>query len=90
LPKYDESEWDILPTPLSSSVLVFAAYNDLHGILELGFVSGAVYRYYGVTPRTAKRLIERAPSKGRFFNRNIKREYAWAKVRGRTTSRRRR
>ena len=90
LPTYDAA-WDILPTPLGpSSVLVYAAYRRSTHTLELGFLSGAIYRYYGVTPRRALYLINQAPSKGRYFNRAIRREYAWARVSGPTTRGRRR
>src|SRR5215217_586312 len=85
-------DWTVVPVPLRSSVLSYALYSVEAKSLELGFHSGGVYRYYGVTRRKAKHLIERAPSKGRYFNRSIKREYAWDRLtaKRRAAARRRR
>jgi hypothetical protein len=83
-PSADEADWTAVPVPLVSSALSYALYSVAKRWLELGFTSGAVYRYYGVTRRKARYLIHRAPSKGRYFNRSIKREHAWRRVSAKT------
>lgn len=42
--------------------------------------SGAVYRYSGVGARAAANL-EKASSRGRHFNRNVRNAYAYEKIR---------
>jgi lysyl-tRNA synthetase class 2 len=43
------------------------------------FVSGAVYRYRGVSQDVFDDLRQ-APSKGAYFNRHIRDAYAWEQV----------
>ena len=57
-------------TPLRSSALLSAGYDDDARTLEVEFRSGRVYRYRGV-PRGVFDFLVRTPEKGRFFNRMI-------------------
>ena len=62
-----------------SESIASIGYDDDAEVLEVEFVSGAVYRYSGVPPDVSEDFRE-APSKGAFFNRNIKNAYAWEQV----------
>ena len=77
---------------MPSSVIRRFAYDPPRRALEIEFVSGRRYRYYGVPPGTAARFGS-AFSKGRFFNARIRDDYpceeladdeagAWALVPG--------
>ena len=55
---------------LDSSVLAAAAYAT-DGTLALQFRSGTVYCYFAVPPTVFQHLVA-APSKGAYFNRNIR------------------
>ena len=48
-------------------------------MLEVEFVTGAVYRYRGVSQDVFEDFRQ-APSKGAFFNRHIKDAYPWEQV----------
>ena len=65
--------------PVSSSTVAAIGYDDDAEILEVEFVSGAVYRYRGVSQDVFEDF-RRAPSKGIFFNRHIKEAYPWEPV----------
>lgn len=62
-----------LYTAIDSSVLAAAAYAT-DGTLELHFRSRAVYRYFAVPPAVFQDLIA-APSKGSYFNQNIRNRF---------------
>jgi hypothetical protein len=51
-------------------------YNQLTGDLDVTFVSGNTYRYYGV-PRSIYTAFVRAPSIGTFFVRHIRDQYPY-------------
>ena len=57
--------------PVDSSNLASVGYDQESGTLEIEFHSGRVYRYTGV-PRYLYEGLMQAPSKGRFFNSEIK------------------
>jgi hypothetical protein len=61
----------VLREPVRSSVLASVGYDPDHRILEIEFLSGAVYRYSNVEPLLHVRLMQ-APSKGRFFDAAIR------------------
>jgi len=65
--------------PVVSESIAAIGYDDDAEVLEVEFVSGAVYRYSGVTQDLFEDFRE-APSKGAFFNRNIKNAYPWEQV----------
>jgi hypothetical protein len=67
--------------PVQSSALRSVGYQDNKGVLEVEFVNGAVYRYYGVPVSTYHGLMS-AASHGRYFNQYIKRAgYRYVRVR---------
>lgn len=55
-------------TPVRSSVLKSVGYEN--GMLEIQFLSGAVYRYFDV-PEPVHQALLAAPSKGTFFSESI-------------------
>jgi len=64
---------------LNSTLLHAVTYQDQCAVLELEFRSGAVYRYFGISPQTFEELL-RAESKGGYFNSHIRNRFAYAKV----------
>ena len=62
--------------PVFSSMIVAIGYDDATEMLEVEFLSGAVYRYRGVHEDVFE-AVRAAPSKGRFFNEQIKDAYHW-------------
>lgn len=59
---------------VDSTTLATVAYDEARELLQLEFCSRAVYQYFGVPPAVHQALLE-APSKGRYFNRNIRGRY---------------
>jgi len=70
------------PSPMStaveSSVLASVAYGRDH-TLQLGFRSGAVYRYFDVPPTVFRALLS-AESKGTYFNRSIRNRFRYQRL----------
>ena len=64
---------------LDSSLLTAAAYYSLDQTLELKFHNGTVYRYFSV-PVTVFRDLIVAPSKGNYFNRNVRKCFPYQRV----------
>ena len=64
---------------VSSSVITSVGYDEQRRVLEVQFVSGAVYRYHRVSRDVFEGLLD-ASSKGTFFNAHIKDEYLWEQV----------
>lgn len=56
---------------VESSNLAAVGYNSDNQILNIRFNSGSLYEYSGV-PRPIYDGLMSAPSKGRYFNQNIK------------------
>ena len=65
--------------PIFSSTIAALGYNEECEILEVEFVSGALYRYHGV-PVDVHDALCAARSKGKFFNEHIKDCYPWEQV----------
>ena len=65
--------------PVSSSMIAAIAYDEETETLEVEFASGAIYRYRGIR-QDAFEDFRAAPSKGRFFNAQIRDAYPWEKV----------
>jgi len=59
-----------------SDVMDNAHFNDHTKVLTVTFQSGSVYEYENVPERVFNRL-NAAPSKGQFFNQNIRNKYAF-------------
>lgn len=65
---------------MPSSVLQSCAYDRDHSRLTITFVSGRIYEYYLVPPSVAFAL-QRAQSKGSYFNKFIRGRYACREIR---------
>ena len=61
------------------SALRSVGYDEAAQILEIEFLSGGVYRYYGVAREVYQELLD-APSKGSYFLKHIKDEYQYARA----------
>jgi KTSC domain len=66
-------------TPLASSTLRSAGYDEATSELEIEFQSGRVYRFSGV-PAGVYAWLVRSPGKGGLFNRMIRDRYAYTDV----------
>ena len=62
---------------VASTTLRALAYDDGRGILQLEFLSRAIYHYYGV-PAAVHEALMGAPSKGSYFNRVIRGRFPYA------------
>ena len=62
-----------------SSSVRSVGYDEAAQILEIEFVSGGVYRYYGVPRDVYQELLE-ASSKGAYFLARIRDEYQYARA----------
>ncbi len=62
-----------------SSNLASVGYDPNSETLEIEFLSGSVYQYYGVQKNMYDQLLQE-PSKGRFLNTYIKNAYAYSRV----------
>jgi hypothetical protein len=62
--------------PLESSILASVLYLPTQRELELEFRSGEIYRYLDVPSQTYNELLA-APSKGSYFNSNIRKQFAF-------------
>ena len=65
-------------TTVESTTLAALAYDDAHEILQLEFRSRAIYRYLGVPALVYEALLA-APSKGKYFNREIRGKYRYSR-----------
>jgi hypothetical protein len=61
---------------LDSSTLASVLYLPKRRQLELEFRSGEIYRYLEVPPQAYRELLA-APSKGFYFNSNIRRKFTF-------------
>jgi hypothetical protein len=64
---------------VSSSSLVSVGYDAERRELEIQFVSGSIYRYFGVLPYAYEALMH-AASKGRHFNEKIRDRYRFLRL----------
>jgi len=65
---------------LESSTLTSVLYRSSHRELEVEFRSGEIYQYFAVPPQAYNELLK-APSKGAYFNRNIRERFACQQLR---------
>ena len=63
----------------SSSTVRAIGYDPQTQTLEVEFLSGWVYQYYGVPDHMHNQMME-APSKGRFLNMYIRDHYPFSRV----------
>jgi hypothetical protein len=64
-----------------SSAIHSVGYVRSGQLLEIEFNSGEIYQYLGVSEQVFRELL-RAPSKGRFFRREIRGVYEYKRVSG--------
>lgn len=64
---------------VSSSNVASIGYDENTKTLEVEFLSGAVYHYYGVN-LSVYEMFMNAPSKGRFLNASIKNIYSYSRI----------
>jgi KTSC domain len=68
--------------PVESTAIAKIGYSKRRHVLEIEFVSGAVYRYFDV-PATLYRGLMSSESKARFYDSNIRRHYRSVVIRSR-------
>ena len=64
---------------VASSNVKAVGYDEPAQTLEVEFLNGRVYQYYGV-PESMHSQFMKAPSKGKFFNAYIKNHYPYSRV----------
>ena len=69
----------MIRSPVASSSLVSVGYDPETRELEVQFVTGSIYRYFGVLPSAYQALV-RAASKGRHFNESIRDRYRFHRL----------
>ena len=69
--------------PVESTALASVGYSRRLRSLEIEFRNGAVYRYLGIEPGVYDALVK-APSKTRFYDKNIRHKYRSVHVRRRS------
>ncbi|MFD9126658.1 KTSC domain-containing protein [Kitasatospora sp. NPDC059571] len=65
--------------PVDSTCLRSVGHDAGRRVLEVEFVGGTVYHYFGVPGAVVARLLA-APSLGRYFNREIKPRYRYRRI----------
>lgn len=65
--------------PVESTLLASIAYDPDRTLLELEFCDGRRYRFFKVPTRCFRQLLE-SPSKGTYFNRNIRNCFFFQRV----------
>jgi len=66
---------------VESTTLATVAYDETRKLLQLEFCSRVVYLYFGVPPAVHQALLG-APSKGRYFNQNIRGRFRYRSIPG--------
>jgi len=64
---------------VQSSVMTYVHYDEESAELDITFVSGKIYRYFGVPLATYIDLLD-AESLGEFFNQNVKDAFRFIEV----------
>ena len=64
---------------VESTTLATVAYDEARELLQLEFCSQAVYLYFGV-PLAVHQALLAAPSKGRYFNQNIRGRFSYRSI----------
>lgn len=64
---------------VASSNIASIGYDTPSQILEVEFLSGTIYQYYGVPENMHEQLMQ-AGSKGQFLNTYIKNAYGYSRV----------
>ena len=66
-------------SPAASSNVSSIGYDTVTETLEVEFLSGRVYQYYGVPDHLHEQIMQ-ASSKGQFLNYYIKNSYPYSRV----------
>ena len=66
-------------TKVESSNIASVGYDQLDGIMEIEFNSGAIYQYENVPIRVYD-VMMKADSVGKYFNAHIKSKYSYRRV----------
>ncbi|MGY2843687.1 hypothetical protein ACVIWU_006436 [Bradyrhizobium sp. USDA 4509] len=66
-------------TPVRSSTLVSAGYDESNQLLEIEFQTNSVYQYFGMPKPIYKQLMA-ASSKGSFFDRHIRNQFKTLRI----------
>ena len=69
----------MIRTKVESSNIASVGYDQLDGILEIEFNSGAIYQYENV-PMRVYEVMMKADSVGKYFNAHIKSKYNYRRV----------
>ena len=64
---------------VASSNISSIGYDEQSATLEVEFLNGTIYQYYGVPKNMYDQLMQQG-SKGRFLNTYIKNAYAYSRV----------
>lgn len=67
-------------TSVKSRSLRSIGYDPKTQTLEIQFIRGTIYQYFGVPASTHEKLIQ-APSHGWYFNQFIKQRYRYRRIR---------
>lgn len=70
---------EIIMIPVESSNIAGIGYSNVERVLRVDFLSGTRYRYEDVDSQIFDDFLA-APSKGRFFNSEIKREFDYVRI----------
>jgi len=65
--------------PVNSSNIESIGYDDSSQTLEISFLNGGIYQYYGVPYKIYQGLMN-ADSHGRFLHQNIKNKFSYTKI----------
>ncbi len=65
--------------PVTSSNLASVGYDDAGQTLEIEFLNGSIYQYFGV-PSAVHSALLGAESVGSYFSRNIKNNYRYSRL----------
>lgn len=76
---YEEKRAKMERTPVTSSDILSVGYDAETHVLEIEFIKGSVYQYFGV-PQEVYDGILWADSKGKYFHANIKNVYSFSKL----------
>lgn len=66
-------------TAVDSTTMKSVGYDSRSRVLEIEFNSGSVYQYLEVPARVFQQLLS-AESKGRYFNDEVREDYAYVQV----------
>ncbi len=66
------------PIVVESTTLATVAYDADHEFLQIEFRDRTIYRYFSV-PADVHEALLRAPSKGGYFNQNIRGQFPYAR-----------